>query len=344
MTRGTVSPGWAWKHHRGVVPRDHARALRQQVESAGRLPAVAARMIDRSSRVGTPWRNASSNPVRSKRSLKRRFHAFVCRIARIVFARRAARLRKLAAGAALGDYLRFLAALVEAQHAALGRRIGDAGPHTRISKRARARHAAHPCRDVASEQPHWRETLEFLLRNARRCARISQRASATVSRKHPPGAAGWIEAQATSLLEARNDAIDAPAAPFIMAALAGALGRAWPAPSPPTRSRRSTSRACARSAARCPSRAWYARSRRIRAIAICTAPCARPNGIWCACSALSAAPRARASPTTRSSAMRRDEAERGRRRRGARGDLRAMPRLSQDSLSGKGSRRRARGR
>src|SRR5260370_14047593 len=36
-----------------------------------------------------------------------------------VFARRAARLRKLAAGSALGDYLRFLAALVDAQHAAL---------------------------------------------------------------------------------------------------------------------------------------------------------------------------------------------------------------------------------
>src|SRR3981081_973216 len=36
-----------------------------------------------------------------------------------VFARRAARLRKLAAGSALGDYLRFLAVLVDAQHAAL---------------------------------------------------------------------------------------------------------------------------------------------------------------------------------------------------------------------------------
>ena len=36
-----------------------------------------------------------------------------------VFARRAARLRKLAAGSALGDYLQFLAALVDAQQAAL---------------------------------------------------------------------------------------------------------------------------------------------------------------------------------------------------------------------------------
>src|ERR1700736_4072951 len=36
-----------------------------------------------------------------------------------VFVRRAARLRKLAAGSALGDYLQFLAVLVDAQHAAL---------------------------------------------------------------------------------------------------------------------------------------------------------------------------------------------------------------------------------
>ena len=36
-----------------------------------------------------------------------------------VFTRRAARLRRLAAGSALGDYLQFLAVLVDAQHAAL---------------------------------------------------------------------------------------------------------------------------------------------------------------------------------------------------------------------------------
>src|SRR5260221_2990128 len=35
------------------------------------------------------------------------------------FARRAARLRKLAVGSALGDYLQFLAVLVDVQHAAL---------------------------------------------------------------------------------------------------------------------------------------------------------------------------------------------------------------------------------
>src|SRR5580704_16184735 len=40
---------------------------------------------------------------------------------KLVFARRAARLQRLATDAALGDYLRFLAVLVEAQHVALAR-------------------------------------------------------------------------------------------------------------------------------------------------------------------------------------------------------------------------------
>src|SRR5258708_2315129 len=134
-----------------------------------------------------------------------------------VFARRAARLRKLAAGSALGDYLRFLAVLVDAQHAALAHLAVPmpAAAHIEMSGEHGMQHihaATWP------RAPRWRETLEFL------CAALAAQTGfpagvtdsiATIRRATP----AWIEAQATSILEARNDAIDIPVATVIMAAL-----------------------------------------------------------------------------------------------------------------------------
>jgi FdhE protein len=134
-----------------------------------------------------------------------------------VFTRRAARLRSLAAGSALGDYLQFLAALVDAQHAALARL---AVPLPTAAQIAKSREHGMPPIHAATgpRAPHWRETLEFL------CAALAARTGfpagvsdsiAAIRRADP----AWIEGQAASILEARNDAVDIPVATFVMAAL-----------------------------------------------------------------------------------------------------------------------------
>jgi FdhE protein len=134
-----------------------------------------------------------------------------------VFAQRAARLRKLAPSSALGDYLQFLAVLVEAQQAALAHvsvampaaaHIGSAGEHGMPPIPA----ATWP------RAGQWRETLEIL------CAALGAHAGfpagvsdsiSTIRRSTPE----WLEAQAASILEARSDAVDIPVAPLVMAAL-----------------------------------------------------------------------------------------------------------------------------
>ncbi len=134
-----------------------------------------------------------------------------------VFARRAARLRRLAAGSALGDYLQFLAVLVDAQHAALAH-LAVPLPTAAHIERSRE-HGMPPINGATwPRAPQWRETLEFL------CAALAAQTGfpAGVSdsicsiRRATPA---WIEVQATSILEARNDAIDIPVAPLVMAAL-----------------------------------------------------------------------------------------------------------------------------
>jgi FdhE protein len=134
-----------------------------------------------------------------------------------VFARRAARLRKLAAGSALGDYLQFLAVLVDAQHAALAHLTMPLPTAGQIERSGE--HGMPPIHAATwPRAPQWRDTLEFL------CAALAAQTSfpagvsdsiATIRRAAP----AWIEAQATSILEARNEAIDIPVATVVMAAL-----------------------------------------------------------------------------------------------------------------------------
>src|SRR5882762_4052966 len=134
-----------------------------------------------------------------------------------VFARRAARLGKLAAGSTLGDYLQFLAALAGAQHAALAHL---SIPMPSAAQLARAGEHGMPPIHASTwpRPPQWRETLEFL------CAALAARTEfpagvhdsiAAIRRASP----AWLEAQAAAILEARNDAVDIPVAPIVMAAL-----------------------------------------------------------------------------------------------------------------------------
>jgi FdhE protein len=135
----------------------------------------------------------------------------------MLFARRAERLRQLAAGAALGDYLRFLAALADAQHAALAQQSIALSPQANID--GSHQHGMPPLHAASWPRTHqWRETLESL------CAALATQSgfptgvSDAISELRQATPA-WIEAQASSILEASNEAIEVRVAPLVSAAL-----------------------------------------------------------------------------------------------------------------------------
>lgn len=134
-----------------------------------------------------------------------------------VFELRAKRLRELAEGHAIGDYLRLMAVLADAQHAALA--TMDVSVPDAEQRRLAHAHGM-PVAPAASweRDPRWRELPTRL------CAAVAATAGL------PPGVRDlcerlrqWtddqFEAQADALLGARTDGVDAAAAPFVMGAL-----------------------------------------------------------------------------------------------------------------------------
>src|SRR5271170_3947005 len=78
-----------------------------------------------------------------------------------LFARRAARIRKLQHGAAISDYLQFLAVLVDAQQAALANLSAPVPTAAQIEKSGE--HGMPPIHAPTWARPRqWRETLEYL--------------------------------------------------------------------------------------------------------------------------------------------------------------------------------------
>jgi FdhE protein len=134
-----------------------------------------------------------------------------------VFATRAARLRHLSVGASLGDYMQFLAVLVDAQQAALSKLT--VAPPTQSEIDRAGEHGMPPIQPShwLSRQP-WRETLEFLCAAIAAHSRFPEGVSQSIAMIRAATPA-WLEAQAMSILEAQSDAIDARAALLIMAAL-----------------------------------------------------------------------------------------------------------------------------
>jgi len=135
-----------------------------------------------------------------------------------VFARRAARLGQLAEGHSLGEYLRFLASLAEAQQAAL-----DAFPEVPLpSERelALAREHGLPPLSTASwpRASAWRDMLRQILDRARDLAGLPEAARLAVDRL---GALreNELEEVATRLLATDLEAVDPAFAPLVAAAL-----------------------------------------------------------------------------------------------------------------------------
>ncbi len=200
-----------------------------------------------------------------------------------LFLERAARLRQLASGNPIADYLEFAAHIVSAQHQAAQARCPRPPRPQRHATRPGARHAAvcpqpskwtpacttgsrrwsHP--EHPGQPDHWpAPALQPLIAELRHCQRRAQR--------HCPAAAQrslWRPA-------------DIGMAPFIMAALQVRLrqlasrlarGRHAPTHDPAT---------ICPSAPANPVASVCASAAQARATATCTAAAAAPNGTWCA--------------------------------------------------------------
>lgn len=141
-----------------------------------------------------------------------------------VFKTRALRLKQLAAGNPIGDYLRLMAILVEAQQQALDRLSVEPDSSAIDQARINLAHAHLMPLILASDQvrsPHWQGVLEQLL------DQVAQRAA---SEDMPAPLQELLarirnsdqnerDSHAEAILQRSNAAIDPAAAPFIAAAL-----------------------------------------------------------------------------------------------------------------------------
>jgi FdhE protein len=135
-----------------------------------------------------------------------------------VFALRAERLRKLGAGGhAIGDYLRLMASLADAQQTALA--TVESTPPT-IEQLELAQTHGMPVAPAASwpRGSVWRDVLVRLCETVAASYEVPPGVRDLCDRlRHSPAA--QLDVQAEALLAARSDGVDAAAAPFMMAAL-----------------------------------------------------------------------------------------------------------------------------
>lgn len=133
-----------------------------------------------------------------------------------LFTERAARLRQLADGHAIGDYLRLMATLVDAQHRAL--HTCDAWPPS-VEQIAQA--CAHGMPIIPATQGHhdgvWRPALAVLLDVLRASGPLPAPVTDILTRLAAPDDA--TDRQVDALLGVGDAPVDAAAAPFLMAAL-----------------------------------------------------------------------------------------------------------------------------
>lgn len=151
-----------------------------------------------------------------------------------LFARRARRLRQLAAGHSMEGYLEFVAALADAQQQQLEQLPALPLPDQALLERCREHHMPPLAPTGWRRDPVWRtvatrltETLEGIAPDPARAAFARLRSAE----------AEWLERQAESLLAEDRAGLDLASAPIIGAALqvcwtslAAALDPAWIAP------------------------------------------------------------------------------------------------------------------
>lgn len=136
-----------------------------------------------------------------------------------VFARRATRLRELSKGHALGDYLRLMAELCEAQERTLAQ-LPPAGEWRYDARAQLAREHGMPLLQAVGwpRTSVWRTVLAELCTAIEAAADFPAAVGDTCRRIRSLPAA-QLETQADLLLAAAAEGIDAQAAPFLMASL-----------------------------------------------------------------------------------------------------------------------------
>jgi FdhE protein len=138
-----------------------------------------------------------------------------------VFSTRAARLRQQsengAIGNSIGDYLRLMAHLVDAQQVAVAS-IEPTLPEAQHIAHARSFHMPIVAVGNWSRTEHWRQSLLLICDALAALPDLSREARAVCDRLRA-FEPEQLEAQADDLLAARISAVDAASAPFVMAAL-----------------------------------------------------------------------------------------------------------------------------
>jgi len=134
-----------------------------------------------------------------------------------VFARRATRLRERAHEHSIGDYLRLLAVVCDAQQVALAKFVATPPADALV---ARAREHGMPSLLATDwpRDPQWRAVLHDIA-VALDSIDGALPAVAGLAQRLREAKPDWLESQADALLALRDDDIDIAAAPFVMAAL-----------------------------------------------------------------------------------------------------------------------------
>jgi FdhE protein len=139
-----------------------------------------------------------------------------------LFATRAQRLRALARGNSVGEYLQLMAAVCDGQQTALGHLRDAATPELEVAGGAIARARQHGLPPLPANgwrrHPRWRAALATIARSVAARpgfpAPVTEICNGLVAETSPA-----IEAQADSLLAAQSAGVEPAAAPFVMAAL-----------------------------------------------------------------------------------------------------------------------------
>lgn len=134
-----------------------------------------------------------------------------------VFAERALRLRALADGHAMHDFLLFVAELADAQHRALASRVAVPLPtHEQIEAAARAGQPLLPAESWV-RAPVWRESLRALLADL--ASRLAQGQPQAAALQLAHASDEYLETQAGRLLSGVMLGLDLATAPLIAAVL-----------------------------------------------------------------------------------------------------------------------------
>ncbi|TCK84310.1 formate dehydrogenase accessory protein FdhE [Paraburkholderia sp. BL9I2N2] len=135
-----------------------------------------------------------------------------------LFAGRAQRLRTLATEShPIGDYLRLMADLAQAQHEILARFTARAVDPSSIARAQQHSMPILPAR-TGERDPAWREVLESLLSRLEASSEIAPPLAAAVARLRALDDSA-LEREADALLRPGGEVLDNAGGPFIMAAL-----------------------------------------------------------------------------------------------------------------------------